>query len=94
MRKTLLTIAALTLFVGMAPALAQEGPSPTPSTERPAAGSLQQPAAKSDATRTDATKKAEPAARPRRIRHYRYGWYWPWDWAWYHWRYAFRHHHY
>jgi hypothetical protein len=79
MRKKVLTIVALIVFMGAVPALAQEEPStPAPSTE-------QQPA------QTDATKKAEPAAHPKRIRHHRH--IWPWNWVWYRWRYMLHHRH-
>jgi hypothetical protein len=79
MRKNILAAAALTVLIGTAPALAQEQPTATPAPE------AAQPAAKTDTA--DATKKAEPAARPRRIHHLQYSRYnWPWDWAWYQWR--------
>jgi hypothetical protein len=89
MRKRFLTIAALTVFMATAPALAQEEPSatPAPSTEQ------QAPAENKEAPK-DATRKAEPAAHPRRVSHYRYGLYaWPWTWVWYHLRYPFYYHH-
>jgi hypothetical protein len=84
MWKKCMTVAALTVFLGIAPALAQEETTtPPPSTE-------QQPAAKPEATKT------EEAPQPKRIKHYRYRyhWYnWPGNWIWYHLRYPFHHHH-
>ena len=80
MRKKFLTIAVSTLLIGIAPALAQEEPAATPA-----------PSAEQAPTTPDSPKKAEPAAHPKRVRHY--GHIWPWNWVWYHWRYALYHHH-
>jgi hypothetical protein len=80
MLKNILAASALTVLIGMAPTFAQEQPSTTPAPE------AEQPAAKTDTTTAD-TKKAEPAAHPRRAHHSQYNrYYWPWDWAWYQWR--------
>jgi hypothetical protein len=79
MLKKILAVAVLTVFMGSAPTFAQEQPSTSPAPE-----AEQPPAAKTDTT---TTKKAEPAAHPRRVRHYGYDrYYWPWDWVWYQWR--------
>jgi hypothetical protein len=90
MRKKLLTMAALAVFVATAPAVAQEESTPAPSSE-------QQPAAKTEATQEaprDAGKKAEPAGHARRVSHHYYGWHvWPWTWVWYQLRYPFYYHH-
>jgi hypothetical protein len=83
MRKRMLAVAALTAFIGIAPTFAQEQPS---ATSAPEAG--EPPAAATDKSKTDTTKKVEPAGHPRLVRHYGHGrYYWPWDWVWDQWRY-------
>lgn len=81
MLKTILAVAALTVFIAVAPTFAQEQPATTPAPQ------TEQPAAKTDTGTPDATKKGEPAAHPRRVHHSQYSrYFWPWDWAWYQWR--------
>jgi hypothetical protein len=82
--KRILTVSALTVFLGIAPALAQEEPAtpPAPEAEQP-------PAAKTDTTKTDTARKSAPAPHHRRVLYRRYGWHW--TWFWYRLRYDFRH---
>lgn len=94
MLKNILTVSALTVFIGIASALAQEQPATTPAPEAD-----QPPAAKTDTTKTDTTKtdpdksdttkKSAPAPHHRRVLYRRYGWHW--NWFWYRLRYDLRH---
>jgi len=78
MLKKILTVSALTVLMGMAPALAQEPPATTPAPE------AEQPAAK-----PDTAKKSAPTPHHRRVLYRRHEW--PWTWAWYRLRYDLRH---
>jgi hypothetical protein len=84
MLKRILTVSALTVFLGIAPALAQDEPATTPAPE-----AEQPPAAKTDATKPDTARKSAPAPHHRRVLYRRYEW--PWTWVWYRLRYDFRH---
>jgi hypothetical protein len=84
MLKRILAVSALTVFLGIAPALAQEEPATTPAPE-----AEQAPAAKTDATKTDTAKKTATTPRHRRVLYRRYAW--PWTWVWFRLRYDFRH---
>jgi hypothetical protein len=84
MLKKILTVSALTVFMGMASALAQEQPPATPAPE-----AEQPPAAKTDTAKPDTAKKSAPAPHHRWVLYRRYEW--PWTWVWYRLRYDFRH---
>jgi hypothetical protein len=84
MLKKILTVSALTVFMGMAPALAQEPPATTPAPE-----AEQSPAAKTDTAKPETAKKPASAPHHRRVLYRRYEW--PWTWVWYRLRYDFRH---
>jgi hypothetical protein len=78
MLKTIVAATAVTVLIGMTPALAQEQPTTTPTPE-----AEQAPTAKTDPA-TAETKKPESAAHPRPIHHPQFSRHvWPWDWAWY-----------
>jgi hypothetical protein len=82
MLKNILTVSVLTVFMGLGSALAQEQPPTTPEAEQP-------PAAKTDTTKADATKKSAPAPHHRRVLYRRYEW--PWTWVWYRLQYDLHH---
>ena len=79
MLRKILTVSVLTVFMGIAPALAQEQPAETPAPE-----AEQPPPAKADTA-----KKSTPAPRHRRVTYRRYEW--PWTWAWYRLQYDLHH---
>ena len=85
----ILTVSALTVFLGIAPALAQEAPATTPAPEAEPAPAAKTDATKTDTAKTDTAKKSAAAPRHRRVLYHRYAW--PWTWVWYRLRYDFRH---
>jgi hypothetical protein len=82
MLKKILTVSVLSVFIGLASVSAQEQPSTAPEAEQP-------PAAKTDTTKPDTSKKSAPASHHRRVLYHRYEW--PWTWVWYRLRYDFHH---
>ena len=89
MLKKLLTVSALTVFMGMASALAQEQPATTPAPEAEQPPAAKTDAPKTDTANTDTAKKSAPAPHHRRVVYRRYEW--PWTWVWYRLQYDFRH---